>query len=826
MKRFFSLLLAVSLLCSMLPQITLGASAAEAQSAVFISRSDGVWLWPTTYYAVSDWAGCNASPSMNSYCYFCGVQHGLCGANHLTTLGHNGVDIPVSVGTEVYAAASGTLYCTNTDWQSRGITAVVEHPITGTGWSYYSIYQHLQSAITAKNGSAVAAGEVIAWSGNTDGYGTGQAHLHFGIVMGASGQGNALAQAPNSNISAIENCGWITTSGYATGRILPNPALNSPAGTPTYTDGCENNVRTHAGSVMYTRDVEEVAIGEEPAVCSHNYTPVETPASCTENGIREYICSSCGDTYSEPIEALGHDYVGVKTDASCATAGYTTYTCSRCNDSYVEMTNGWSEWSTEYPTGIPESLIEQKTQYSTLEKEYSTSTDDTLEGWTSCGPTYSDWGAVQTTTTKPTESDTLRITNTTQTGWGYYHWCNNYNDSGSWGVDSVDCAGASYYHSYVSGTALPQMAFSDRGGQTAYGGTGSGASPCAYNFYVWFRNTGADVYTYSYQTRSEVNLFYRWSDTWSDWSDEEVTSSEDRQVKTQTVYRYYIGELADHDYSYAVTKEPTATATGVLTGTCAGCFDTTTETLPKLNTTDYTYSQIKAPSYTETGTGRYTWKTTAYGNFNFDVTLEKIVDANAPQYQLISASGLAGTTVEVYVAIKNNPGIISLRNTIIYDASALELVKVEDLGLLTGYTTPAATLQSPYTLRWADSLATANNMANGDLVRLTFKISESALVGDYSVSVAHIESRDVDGAKVEFNAASGDVSVIECVIGDTDGDGEVSDWDAIVLNRYLAGWSVETELLAADVDGDGEISDWDAIVLERYLAGWNIELGK
>ena len=241
MKRVISLLLVVTLLCSVLPQFIVGANAVEAQSASFISRSDGVWLWPTTSYAVSDWAGCNASPSVNSNCYFCGIQHGICGANHLTTLGHNGVDIPVGVGSDVYAAASGTLYCTNYDWPSRGITAVVEHPITGTSWSYYSVYQHLQSTVTAKNGSSVAAGEVIAWTGNTDGYGTGQAHLHFGIIMGTSGQGNALAQAPNSNISAIENCGWITTSGYATGRILPNPALNSPAGNPTYTDGCESN---------------------------------------------------------------------------------------------------------------------------------------------------------------------------------------------------------------------------------------------------------------------------------------------------------------------------------------------------------------------------------------------------------------------------------------------------------------------------------------------------------------------------------------------------------------------------------------------------------
>lgn len=62
------------------------------------------------------------------------------------------------------------------------------------------------------------------------------------------------------------------------------------------------------------------------------------------------------------------------------------------------------------------------------------------------------------------------------------------------------------------------------------------------------------------------------------------------------------------------------------------------------------------------------------------------------------------------------------------------------------------------------------------------------------------------------------------MIGDMDNDGEISDWDAILLNRYLAGWDVTITPSAADVDGDGEVSDWDAIVLERYLAGWDVEI--
>ncbi len=80
-----------------------------------------------------------------------------------------------------------------------------------------------------------------------------------------------------------------------------------------------------------------------------------------------------------------------------------------------------------------------------------------------------------------------------------------------------------------------------------------------------------------------------------------------------------------HSYTYKATTAPTTSATGVLTGTCSKCSGTTTVTLPKLNTTDYTYSVTKEPSYTATGVGTYTWKTTTYGTFKFDVSIEKLI---------------------------------------------------------------------------------------------------------------------------------------------------------------------------------------------------------
>lgn len=61
--------------------------------------------------------------------------------------------------------------------------------------------------------------------------------------------------------------------------------------------------------------------------------------------------------------------------------------------------------------------------------------------------------------------------------------------------------------------------------------------------------------------------------------------------------------------------------------------------------------------------------------------------------------------------------------------------------------------------------------------------------------------------------------------GDLDGDEEISDWDGVLLARYLAGWNVNiSNADALDIDGDGEITDWDGVLLDRYLAGWDIKI--
>ncbi|MCR5694652.1 MAG: leucine-rich repeat protein [Clostridia bacterium] len=110
-------------------------------------------------------------------------------------------------------------------------------------------------------------------------------------------------------------------------------------------------------------------------------------------------------------------------------------------------------------------------------------------------------------------------------------------------------------------------------------------------------------------------------------------------------------------------------------------------------------------------------------------------------------------------------------------------------------------------------------------------IGEFAFINTDSVRLAFAAPSLPEHLKENWDAGIGGYTLGEeppqgdPLPGDADGDGEVTDWDAVLFDRYLAGWKntgVNTDVL--DLDKDGEISDWDAMLLCRYLAGWNIIL--
>ena len=72
--------------------------------------------------------------------------------------------------------------------------------------------------------------------------------------------------------------------------------------------------------------------------CEHTYDEALTKApTCTEEGVKTFTCSQCGDSYTEAIAATGHTYSEAVTAPTCTEEGYTTYTCA-CGDTYKDNT--------------------------------------------------------------------------------------------------------------------------------------------------------------------------------------------------------------------------------------------------------------------------------------------------------------------------------------------------------------------------------------------------------------------------------------------------------------------------------------------------------
>lgn len=123
-----------------------------------------------------------------------------------------------------------------------------------------------------------------------------------------------------------------------------------------------------------------------------------------------------------------------------------------------------------------------------------------------------------------------------------------------------------------------------------------------------------------------------------------------------------------------------------------------------------------------------------------------------------NATGAQGETVTVWVKLDANPGLITMKLKVVYPES-LELAEVKNTGLLNGGTALSPDVSSPYTIRWADALASENNTATGEFVRLTFKIKDSATPGNQTVTIDFCESWNAAGEQVHFEDVTSVINV-------------------------------------------------------------------
>lgn len=139
---------------------------------------------------------------------------------------HNGIDIPMPVGTPVLASASGTVVAVLSD-NTNGIGLILYHPEEGVRTAYV----HLSKRLVNK-GDTVSQGQRIALSGNT-GRSTGP-HLHWMVYKKQGGKWKAVDPMPY-----VASAAELAESGFSWpsfSEFLPEFTLPSLPALPSFSD--------------------------------------------------------------------------------------------------------------------------------------------------------------------------------------------------------------------------------------------------------------------------------------------------------------------------------------------------------------------------------------------------------------------------------------------------------------------------------------------------------------------------------------------------------------------------------------------------------------
>lgn len=136
--------------------------------------------------------------------------------------------------------------------------------------------------------------------------------------------------------------------------------------------------------------------------------------------------------------------------------------------------------------------------------------------------------------------------------------------------------------------------------------------------------------------------------------------------------------------------------------------------------------------------------------------------SNDPLLKLSSATGEQGKEVTLELSVENNPGIIATMVELSYDSDKLELVKVEDKKVLTGYITSEYVTANPYKIGWDGTSATADYVDDAVLAICTFKIKEDAEPGETDVKLEFkTKFYDFNLDTVEFEIQNGKITITE-----------------------------------------------------------------
>ncbi len=186
-------------------------------------------------------------------------------------------------------------------------------------------------------------------------------------------------------------------------------------------------------------------------------------------------------------------------------------------------------------------------------------------------------------------------------------------------------------------------------------------------------------------------------------------------------------------------------------------------------------------------------------------------------------SDTAGATVDVAVSIENNPGILGATLKFEFD-EALTLLNATNGEAFSALTmTKPGTLTSPCNFVWDGQELADENITDGVILTLQFKIPDDAVSGTkYNITATYTDGDIVNNYlnPISVNIINGSVEVLDFTYGDLNSDKKINTTDIIMLRRHIAGgYEQVIKEQAADVNIDSKTNSTDTILVRRYIAG-------
>lgn len=202
-------------------------------------------------------------------------------------------------------------------------------------------------------------------------------------------------------------------------------------------------------------------------------------------------------------------------------------------------------------------------------------------------------------------------------------------------------------------------------------------------------------------------------------------------------------------------------------------------------------------------------------------------DFTEPTFFVDSKYSAANSTVSVDLIIANNPGIAGATLTISFD-QYLTLVSAENGEAFSKLLlTKPGSFSNPSTFLWDSESGEATD--DGTILTLTFAVSSFAQADtnlNIYISCNSGDIYDENMETVNMQVVSGNVTVIDYIPGDVNGDNVINGKDVTLIRRHIVGGYNQTiNAKAANVNEDGTINGKDVTAIRRYIVGgYNVEL--